>query len=136
MADEGPIVLDACALIAFTTSEPGAEVVGAYIAEPGRCRMHAINVAEVLYDAMRRDTSATLARLTLDLGGLGVSVDWTLDDPLVGRAAEIKATWRRVSLADCFAVALAERLRGSLVTTAHHELDPLAEAGFAIRFAR
>jgi predicted nucleic acid-binding protein len=31
----------------------------------------------------------------------------------------------RISLADCFALALAERVGGTLVTSDHHEFDPI-----------
>ena len=52
-------------------------------------------------------------------------------------AGKLKAAWRRVSLADCFALALALETSATLVTTDHRELDPLAEAGVCpIRFLR
>lgn len=44
-------------------------------------------------------------------------------------AAWIKADYRRVSLADCFGLALARRMRGSFVTTDHHEMEPIKAAG-------
>jgi hypothetical protein len=43
-------------------------------------------------------------------------------------AGKLKAEWRRVSLADCFALALTIREEGILVTSDHHELDRIAEA--------
>jgi predicted nucleic acid-binding protein len=44
-------------------------------------------------------------------------------------AGALKATVRRISLADCFAVALAQATGGSVLTSDHHEFDPLAERG-------
>jgi predicted nucleic acid-binding protein len=63
---------------------------------------------------------------------------WTiLATELWQKAAQIKADWRKVSLADCFALALAIREKGTLVTSDHHELDPLAKAGLCeFRFIR
>jgi hypothetical protein len=48
-------------------------------------------------------------------------------DPAFWKAAGVlKAERRRISLADCFAVTLACRLRACLVTADRHELEPLA----------
>jgi hypothetical protein len=44
----------------------------------------------------------------------------------VGR---LKAVHRKVSLADCCAMALTNRVGGTLLTTDHHELDALALLG-------
>ncbi|NOT60006.1 MAG: hypothetical protein HOP19_07245 [Acidobacteria bacterium] len=42
----------------------------------------------------------------------------------------------KLSFADCFAVTLAQHAGGQLITSDHHELDPLAAAGFPITFFR
>lgn len=53
------------------------------------------------------------------------------------RAAEIKSQYRRVSLADCFGVALAIELNAPFWTSDRHELTALADAGVAkIHFIR
>src|SRR6185295_9339006 len=52
-------------------------------------------------------------------------------------AGDLKAKWRRISLADCFALALAIRENATLVTSDHRELDPIAESEIcSIRFIR
>lgn len=52
-------------------------------------------------------------------------------------AGNLKATQGRVSLADCFGIALARRTGGEFLTSDHHELDRLANAGLCpIRFIR
>ena len=52
-------------------------------------------------------------------------------------AGKLKAEWRRVSLADCFALALAISEEGTLVTSDHHEFDAIAGAEVCpIRFIR
>ncbi len=53
------------------------------------------------------------------------------------RRGQLKAEWRRISLADCFALALAIREKATLVTSDHHELDRIAETGLCpFRFIR
>ena len=42
-------------------------------------------------------------------------------------AGSYKATIKRVSLADCFAIALANREQAILVTSDHHEFDYISE---------
>jgi predicted nucleic acid-binding protein len=42
-------------------------------------------------------------------------------------AGSLKADWKRISLADCFAVTLSNRIGAELVTADRHELDPLRE---------
>ena len=43
----------------------------------------------------------------------------------------------RISLADCFGIALAQILSGDIVTSDHHEFDPLVPLGIvSINFIR
>ena len=43
----------------------------------------------------------------------------------------------RISLADCFCIVLAQELSGEVVTSDHHEFDPLVPLGIVpIRFIR
>lgn len=42
---------------------------------------------------------------------------------------DLKAVHRKVSLADCCAIVLANRLNAELVTSDHHEMDTLADQG-------
>jgi predicted nucleic acid-binding protein len=47
------------------------------------------------------------------------------------------AVHRKVSLADCCAIALTNRVGGTLLTSDHHELDPIASLGVcSITFIR
>ena len=131
------LVLDACALIAAQRGEVGGErVIERLLAAETRTFMHAINVCEVHYDSLRRDPAGSLGTLLDDLERLGIEVEFSLEPGLLERAASLKAYWRRVSLADCVALALAQSKGGRLLTTDHHEFDPLHEAGFPIDFAR
>jgi predicted nucleic acid-binding protein len=70
-----------------------------------------------------------------DLAQVGVIEDANLSAVVWRAAGELKATHRRVSLADCFAIELAVRLQAMILTADHHEFDALADrASFAIKF--
>ena len=134
---ENVFVLDACALIAVLRGEPGEDRVLEVLAEPeSRVLMHVLNLCEVYYDALRRDSETTLSELLESVATLGVELVHDLGVPLVEQAGRIKAERRRVSLADCVGLATALEAQGLLLTTDHHELDALAEDGLPIRFVR
>ncbi len=138
MAIESVFVFDACALIALLEDEPGAKVVEDLLQEPGnRCLVHAVSVCEVYYDLCRRGDTEDAESLESLLTEFGLELIEELPANLWRIAGKIKAEWRRVSLADCFALALAVQESGTLVTSDHHELDALAKAEVCrIRFIR
>lgn len=138
MAAESVLVFDACALIALLEDEPGAEVVEELLQEPAhRCLIHAVSACEVYYDLYRRGNSDDAETLEALLSEHGLELIEALPANLWRAAGKIKADWRRVSLADCFALALAIQEQGTLITSDHHELDSLADAGVCpIRFIR
>lgn len=122
-------VFDSCAVLALLQREPGAEVVAGILKQDGnRCLIHAINACEVYYDIFRRDGEEDASSLEEILATAGIVLVETLCSTLWRAAGKIKAEWRRVSLADCIALALTLREEGTLVTTDHHELDPIAHA--------
>jgi uncharacterized protein with PIN domain len=130
MTAQGVSILDACALIAFLQEEPGAEVVEGLLDDPGnRCIVHAINATEVQYDLLLRGADEDASALEQVLEQIGVELDSTLSRSLWGTAAGFKAKIRRISLADCFALALAKTRDATLVTSDHREFDPIAEVG-------
>lgn len=123
-------VLDACAMIAYLRDEPGAEVVADLLKVPGdRCYAHAVNMAEFFYDAVRRSTVADARRVVRDIYAVGVIPRRDMGERVWQRVGELKGTLKKISIADCFAVALAERLNADVVTSDHHEFDRLAAAG-------
>ncbi len=123
-------VFDSCAVLALLQREPGAEVVAGILKQNGnRCLIHAINACEVYYDIFRRDGEEDASSLEEILATAGIELVEALSSALWRAAGKIKAEWRRVSLADCIALALTLREAGTLVTTDHHELDPIAQAG-------
>lgn len=131
-------VLDANAMIALANDELGADVIEGYLADPAHtCFAHAVNLCEVLYDGLRRGSQAEALAALQELYDLGVTLRNDMDEVFWHEAAKLKAAYRRVALADCFALTLSQRLGGALVTSDHHELDPLAQTGlFAISFFR
>ena len=131
-------VFDACAVIALMDAEPGGEVVETLLAGEGhRCLVHVLNVCEVYYHIHRLADEDRANKLEGILRGYGFELIDSLSPVLWRRAGQIKARWRRVSLADCFALALATQEGAALVTSDHHELDTIAREGFCpIRFIR
>ncbi|CAK0781600.1 Ribonuclease VapC [Gammaproteobacteria bacterium] len=131
------LILDACAVIAAQQREPGGERLMALLCEPEtQTVIHAINLCEIHYDQLRRNPQARLETLLDELVYWEVTIEHDIGLSLLRRASEIKALWRRVSLADCIALALAEQRGGELLTTDHHELDPLSAAAYPIIFLR
>ena len=137
MAAEEAYVFDACAVLAFLQAEPGAPVVSDLLEENRRCLVHAINACEIYYDLFRRDGEETADGLREVLEGYGFEIVEDLSFSLWKTAGKLKGSWKRVSLADCFALALTLKTSATLVTSDHHEMDSLAQAGVCpIRFIR
>ena len=130
------VVLDACALIAFIRSEDGADRVEQRLIEGG-CLVHALNLCEVYYDCIRRDGEARANAILTDLQDAGLSARSDIDEDFWKDAGRIKAEVARISLADCFAVALARRVGMPVMTSDHHEFDNILERGLcAVQFLR
>ncbi len=138
MSADSLYVLDSCAVIAFLQQEPGAEVVAEVLKNPrNRCLIHAVNICEVYYDIYRRAGEKDASALERILADAGIELVDTIPADLWRTAGKLKAEWRRVSLADCFALALALLEDGSVLSSDHHELDPIAQAAVCpIQFIR
>lgn len=131
-------ILDSSAIVALANDESGADVVDGLLRNPqNKCYVHAVNLCEVFYDTVRRSNEAQAQKLIADLPGLGLVERRDMNKAFWQQAGNLKAIYRRVSLADCFALALTLRLGGELVTSDHHELDALSAAGVCpIKFFR
>jgi PIN domain nuclease of toxin-antitoxin system len=131
-------VLDAGAIIAHMRDENGADMVEDTMTNPQHtCYVHAINLCEVFYDAYRSFGESTAIEILNDLSRMGVTTNTDLSQDFIYRVGRIKAVHRRVSLADCFAIALAQSLQGSVLTCDHHEFDAVAAANLcAVKFIR
>ena len=132
-------VLDACALIALLRNEPGSGEVRSLLADEAcLCFIHAVNLCEVYYDCLRNYDKAQADQMLADLTVCGLLLRDDMDVGFWKKAGHLKARGR-ISLADAFAVTLAEREQAILVTSDHHEFDPLLAAGslpVRVRFIR
>ncbi len=123
MAD---VIMDACALIAFLRDEDGADIIEQMFNDADiSCSAHAINLCEVYYDFLRVADYKTAVGAIKDLIGFGLVIREDMDSGLWRAAGDLKSKYR-LSLADCFAVALTSRIDGELVTSDHHEFDSTA----------
>ncbi|MFL6230026.1 MAG: PIN domain-containing protein [Pyrinomonadaceae bacterium] len=123
-------VLDACAMIAYLRGEPGAEVVEQSLLDAtSQCMAHAINLCEVYYNFHRASGESAAKNAVADLVTLGVVERDDLSQTFWMAVGEMKAVWKKISLADCCAVVLTNRVGGTLLTSDHHELDALAADG-------
>lgn len=131
-------ILDASAIIAYLRGESGADAVSAVLVDPTHeCLVHALNLCEVYYDFYRANGETAARDAMRDIFSLGVQLRSDLSIDFWQSAGTLKARVRRVSLADCFAVTLAQALGGTVLTSDHHEFDPLAAQGIcAFAFIR
>ena len=121
--------LDACAVIAYLRQESGAEVLKEIIERPNSfLAMHVCNLGEVYYDFFRDDGLAAAQTAWANTLVLPLTLRRDTDDVFIQRVGVIKVA-ERVSFADAFALALAERLRVPLITTDHHEFDAVERKG-------
>ena len=121
--------LDACAVIAYLRQESGAEVLKELIERPNSfLAMHVCNLGEVYYDFFRDDGLAAAQTAWANTLVLPLALRRDTDDVFIQRVGVIKVA-ERVSFADAFALALAERLRVPLITTDHHEFDAVERKG-------
>ncbi len=130
-------VLDASAMVAYLTGEPGGAMVDALLNDPNAvCYAHAVNLCEVFYDALRQVDKRQALQTIADLRAAGLVERQDMSRRFWQRVAELKARGR-ISLADCFGIALAQELSGEIVTSDHHEFDPLVSLNIVpIKFIR
>lgn len=130
-------VMDAGPMIAYLQSEPGGDVVQAMLADADTiCYAHVVNLCEVYYHFLKNfdEAAAELALSTLFADGIILRRD--ISQGFWKRVGLLKARGR-ISLADCFCIALSQITGGEVVTTDHDEFDPLVPLGICpIRFIR
>jgi PIN domain nuclease of toxin-antitoxin system len=122
-------VLDASAMLAYLRGEAGADVVErALIDTGGQCLAHSVNLCEVYYIVYRDDGAATAEAAVSDFRALGVVERADFDEAFWKEAGGLKVKGG-ISLPDCFAITLTNRVGGSLLTSDHGEMDKVAAAG-------
>ncbi len=121
--------LDACAVIAYLRQEAGAEVLKEIIERPNTfLAMHVCNLGEVYYDFFRDDGLAAAQTAWANALTLPLALRRDADDAFIQRVGVVKVA-ERVSFADAFALALAERLHVPLITTDPHEFEAIEQKG-------
>lgn len=121
--------LDACAMIAYLRGETGGTVVDGFLKNPtDTCYAHSINLLEVYYDFIRKHDEPSARQALKDLVTAGVIIRRDMSQPFVYKVGQLKARGR-ISLADCFCIVLAQSLSGQVVTSDHHEFDPIVPLG-------
>lgn len=111
-------VLDSYAVLAFLFQEDGYEKVLDLFEKAAQADQNVLisapNWAEVRYQVERKIGAARWSEVRLKLMGLPIEIV-PADQHLAELAGEIKAT-RKMSLADCFAAALAKQKKADLYT--------------------
>ncbi len=130
--------MDAGPLIDLLDGSPDGKFVADCLSDPNnRVFAHVLNLMEVFYHVSRKIDVLSAQNAMQQLAADGLLRDETLDAAFCEDAAQFKADWKKVSLADCCGVALARRLGAQFVTTDRHELQILADNGVTdIHFTR
>ena len=130
-------VLDASAMLAFLRGELGGDFVADLLTNlDSVCYAHVLNLTEVFYD-IHRDGGEAQAQAAINLLAADVFMYEDFPSDLWMAAARLKSVHWRISLADCFLIALAQRIAGEVVTADHHEFDRLVPLDIVpIRFVR
>ena len=122
-------VLDACAMIALLKAESGEAVVWAHLLDPNNTvYAHSLNLCEVYYHFHRNVGEAAADGAIEDLRYLGVIERSDFDEAFWKEAGKLKAGGK-IALADCIAVALTNRVGGTVLTSDHGEFDPVVAVG-------
>ena len=124
-------------MVAYLAGEPGALVVETLLNDSNAlCYAHSVNLCEVFYDALRATDERQARQAIEDLFAAGVIERNDLSRSFWETAGQLKSRGR-ISLADCFGIALAQSSGGEIVTCDHHEFDPLVPLSIVpIRFIR
>jgi len=120
-------VLDACALIALTNQEKGADIVADVLKQVThgiiRLYMNRVNLYEVYYGFYREYEKEYALNVVENVENSNILVT-EFDREIFLEAGRLKATYK-LSLADSIAVAQTIILRGSILTADHHEFDAI-----------
>lgn len=122
------IVMDSSAVIAYLRQETGWEIVGELLLSHDCC-IHAINLCEIYYQFRRCSGDGTARNAITDIESLGIKERNDMNREFWLKAGAIKGDLKRLSLADCMCIALAQELGASVVTTDRHEMEPIRASG-------
>ena len=121
-------VLDACALLALLRNEPGADIIVTAINAANNNEaeiiMNKINLLEVYYDLYRTIGKDKADEVLSEVKKRPLTINSEIIDEIFDEAGRLKASYK-ISLADSFAIAQAIVSGGELMTSDHHEFDPI-----------
>jgi PIN domain nuclease of toxin-antitoxin system len=123
-------VLDACALFAVINKEAGADRVQSILseAEAGTATvlMSIINVLEVYYGLLRDKGHDDAEEFLFSLQSSAINIVDIVTADVFHKAAYFKAQYH-VSLGDSLALATSVCYNAAIVTSDHHEFDPIEQ---------
>ena len=130
-------VLDACAMIAYLRDELGGEIVDNSLAlEPPACLAHAVNLCEVFYTFLERAGEDAARGALDDLRAVGLIVREDMDEAFWQQVGRHKIRYR-MSLADAFALSLADRFGAELFTSDRGDFEQVSQsAAHRVTFIR
>lgn len=130
-----PNILDACAIIAYLRDENGADELENHFLDD-ESFVHSVNLCEVFYDFIKFADENESLKAVRDVLRLGIKVRDDIDFDFWQEVGRLKA-YNKLSLADCFALALTKRLNGVLITSDRKEFEPIKAKDIAnIKFFR
>ena len=131
-------VLDACAMIAVINREEGAEVVNNLFQQAfnGEVKLYMsiINLLEVNYGFIGDIGITKTQEIMKKIDDTPLVVINTISQQAYNEATRIKATHRKLSLADSVGIATAAELDSIFVTSDHHELEAIAGKETSLKF--
>jgi predicted nucleic acid-binding protein len=121
-------VLDACALIAVLAMEQGADKIRNLfqktVDHQALLLMNKFNFLEVYYRIYRVYGEASASDLIDTMKQMPILIKDTLDDVVLKEAGRLKVNYK-LSIADSIAIAETIVNNGTLVTSDHHEIEPV-----------
>jgi PIN domain nuclease of toxin-antitoxin system len=122
-------VVDACALIAFLQNETGGDKLRELFKIPqNEFFMHSINLTEVYYDAVYVSGEEKAQELFEKIAELPITILWDLNISLIKLVGKYKTSYK-ISFADSFVLALADKEKAIVISTDHHEFDMIEKTG-------
>ena len=119
-------ILDACALLAVLTDEPGADSMRRLFGDAASGKinlvMQKLNLLEVYYDLLRRFGIGAMTNFSSEIQRSSLYINSVISDAVFLEAGRLKVSYK-ISLADSIALAEASVQDAALVTCDHHEFD-------------
>lgn len=119
-------LLDACALIAYLTGEPGSEIVAQCFKKNVHVAMHKLNLFEVYYGFYFEQGEKCANEILADVKKMKIEIISDFSDDMLQLAGRLKASYR-ISSADSILVAQAMQLNATILSYDLQELYKLEE---------